>query len=83
MVFYMSYKSQQLNRVAENLYRNGNNVYVAKLKRGGRIHKKNLDTTDFALAKRKLRDFEDEVERKKATGVSKMLFSELKERWLE
>jgi integrase len=79
----MSYKSQQLNRVAENLYRDGNDVYVAKLKRGGKIHKKSLDTNDFALAKRKLRDFEDEVERKKAAGVSKMLFSELKERWLE
>jgi hypothetical protein len=50
------------------------------LKRGGRIHKRNLDAPDFALTKRKLGDFEDEVERKKASGVSKMLFTELEER---
>jgi hypothetical protein len=50
--------------------RDGNDGCVAKLKRGRKFHERNLDTTDFALAKRKLREFEDEVERKKASGAS-------------
>lgn len=83
MVFSMDYRSQQLNRVAENLFRDGNDVCVAKLKRGGKVHKKKLGTTDFALAKRKLREFEDEVERKRASRGTKMLYSELEAHWLE
>ena len=59
----MSYKSQILTKVAENLYRNGNGKYVARIMRNGRAHKKVFKTTDLAIARRSLREYESKVER--------------------
>jgi integrase len=78
----MSYET--LNQVAENLYRKttgrAEGRYMARIKRGGRIHERTFDTTDLAIAKRMLRDFEKEVEGKTAVS-SDMTFEQLCERW--
>ena len=67
-----------------NLYRReASDVYYLLVKRKGRQFRRSLRTTDFALAKRRLREFESKAER--LTGVSAdrtMLFEELADRWL-
>lgn len=67
-----------------NLYRReATGVYYLLVKRKGRQFRRSLRTTDFALAKRRLREFESKAER--LTGVSadrRMLFEELADRWL-
>ena len=46
------------------LYRyNPSGFYFARVRYGGRLHRKTLETTDRALAKRRLADFRDELER--------------------
>jgi integrase len=76
-----AYASQQLTRVGENLYRNGNGTYYAKLKKHGRQYKKSLDTHDRQTAGRKLADFEKEVERQAGEGPD-LQFEEIAKKWL-
>jgi integrase len=78
-----TYKSRQRIRVAENLYRKGDDrdaKYKAVIKRDGRLHEKTFETTELAIAKRMLRDFEKEVEEKCAVS-SDLTFEQLCERW--
>jgi integrase len=67
-----------------NLYRReASDVYYLLVKRKGRQFRRSLRTTDFALAKRRLREFEGKAER--LTGVRAdrtILFEELGDRWL-
>src|ERR1700760_489309 len=50
-------------RVAECLYRNGNSgTFYALLKRRGKQIKRSLGTKELAVARRKLRDFQNEVQ---------------------
>ncbi|MHB8523334.1 MAG: tyrosine-type recombinase/integrase [Limisphaerales bacterium] len=72
------------NRVGENLYRlESSGVYYALFKRGGKQIRKSLKTTDPALARRRLAEHRQRVDRLNQTkGASKITFSELAERWL-
>jgi integrase len=46
------------------LYRyNPSGQYFARVRYAGKLHRRKLDTTDFELAKRKLRDFKRDIER--------------------
>jgi integrase len=54
-------KNGVLRRVDESLYRySSNSVYYARIKTDGKEIKRSLETTDRALAQRKLRAFRDE-----------------------
>ena len=50
------------------LYRyNPSGQYFARVRFGGKLYRKKLETTDLALAKRKLRSFKDDLERTDAS----------------
>ena len=50
------------------LYRyNPSGQYFARVRFRGKLYRRKLETGDLALAKRKLRDFKDELERTDAT----------------
>jgi integrase len=50
------------------LYRyNPSGQYFARVRFGGKLYRRKLETDDLALAKRKLRDFKDDLERTDAT----------------
>jgi integrase len=70
-----------LTKVAECLYRNGHGTYFALLKVRGKQIKRSLNTTDAALARRRLAEF-----RTKVSGLAgeerSMTFDHLAERWL-
>ena len=68
--------------MAECLYRySRNGVYYARIKRGGKETKCSLRTTDRALAKRKLRDFQDE-QRQIDPSRGNLTLAQLCDRWL-
>jgi hypothetical protein len=78
----MAFKSHDLKRVAENLFRDGNDGYVAKIKRGGKIHRKRWvqltfyqQSGNYGSLRRK--------SNAKVLGEPKILFDELGARWLE
>ena len=74
--------SQVLTRVSECLYRNGHGAYYAIVKVQGKQIKRSLRTLDALLAKRRLAEFRQKVER--LTGTEKgLLFEDLTKRWLE
>ena len=50
----MPKKSQEFNKVAECLYRNGNRLYHALVKVNGKQIRRSLKTNDLAIAKRRL-----------------------------
>ena len=50
----MPKKSQEFNKVAECLYRNGNRLYYALVKVNGKQIRRSLKTNDLAIAKRRL-----------------------------
>ena len=77
-----AYKSQQLNRVGDNLYRNGEDVYYARLHHKGKSYKKCLDTHDRKTAERKLADFEKQIERR-SVETPDLLYQDLQTKWLE
>ena len=56
-------KSQELKRVGECLYRNGNKVYYALIRVNGKQVRRALKTTDLGTAKRRLADFRAKAER--------------------
>jgi len=78
----MSYQSQNLNRVADNLYRTGEGTYFARVYFNGKNFKKSLETHDRKLADRKLADFIKQIESKEAETPD-LLFQDLATRWLE
>ena len=75
------YASQRLRYVAENLYRNENDVYYVKMKKHGKQYKQSLDTHDRKTADRKLTEFEKKVERE-ADEMPDVLFEDHAETWL-
>lgn len=59
----MKTKSDPRKRVAEGLYRNTTSgLYSAHFRCGSRVIKQSLETTELAVAKRKLRDLRNEAE---------------------
>ena len=77
----MKYASQTFTRVSENLFKTEAGVYYGRLKKAGKVHKKKL-SDDFVTAKRKLREFEAEVENK-GTLSPDILFQHIAEEWLQ
>jgi integrase len=67
-----------------NLYRRENTgVYYLRVKRTDREFRRSLRTTDFALAKRRLHEFEGKASRLQGIESDKgLLFEDLAERWL-
>lgn len=76
-------KSQILQRVGECLYRNGNKIYFALVKVGGKQIKKSLQTDDLALAKRRLAEFRAKAERLGGKESGNVRFEELTAMWME
>lgn len=75
---------QTLAKVAENLYRNNSSgTYYVWVKRSGKQIKRSLKTSDLALAKRRLREFRDKVDRTDPKmGKVKISFNEVAAAWL-
>jgi integrase len=67
-----------------NLYRRqSTGVYYLRVKRRAKEFRRSLRTADFALAKRRLREFEAKASRLTgAAGDKGLLFEELSEQWL-
>ena len=76
-------KSQELHRVAECLYRNGNGNYVALVKVKGKQIKKTLNTKDRQLANRRLAELREKAQRLHGAENRNIRFDELAEMWLE
>ena len=69
--------SPSFEKIAECLYRNpSSRVYYALVKVKGKQHKRSLKTKDLAEAKRKLRDYRDELE-VTAPGAGKVTVREV------
>jgi integrase len=78
----MPQKSQEFNKVAECLYRNGNRLYYALVKVNGKQIRRSLKTTDLAIAKRRLVEFRAKAERLEGEENRNIRFEELAEEWL-
>jgi integrase len=76
-----TYKSQKLERVADNLYRNGEDMYYARVFKNGKQHKKCLNTHDPKTAARSLTDFIRQLERE-AVELPDITFDDLADKWL-
>ena len=68
--------------MGECLYRNGNKIYSALLKVGGKQIKRSLKTSDLALAKRRLAELREKAKRQTDKGNRNIRFEELAEMWL-
>jgi len=79
----MSQKSQELHRVAECLYRNGNGKYVALVNVKGKQIKKSLKTNDRQLANRRLAELREKAQRLHGAENRNIRFEDLAEMWLE
>jgi integrase len=79
----MAYKSQQLKRVGECLYRNGRKTYFALIKVSGKQIKRSLRTDDLAIAKRRLAELRDKAVRLRGKESRNIRFEELTADWLE
>jgi len=74
---------QRFKKVGPNLYRDAAGRYYLLVKRGGKQFRRSLKTTDAALAKRRLREFQNQTGRLNTDGTnSSIRFNELAERWL-
>src|SRR5207245_9861049 len=74
---------KRFRKVAPNLYRDAAGRYYLLVKRGGKQFRRSLKTTDAALAKRRLREFQNQAGRLTTDGTnSSIRFNELAERWL-
>jgi integrase len=74
--------SHELKRVGECLYRaQSSNIYYALFKRHGRQVKRSLKTTDFALAKRRLKEILEQAEPLAAANAAKIPFDEVALKW--
>ena len=78
----MPKKSQEFNKVAECLYRNGNRLYYALVKVNGKQIRRSLKTTDLAIAKRRLVEFRAKAERLDGEENRNIRFEELADEWL-
>lgn len=73
-----------LKKVGPNLYRSTNGTYYLLVKRGGKQFRRSLRTTDAALAKRRLREFQDRVTKLSVEGDNRNLrFEDLANQWLD
>lgn len=79
----MAQKSQELKKVGECLYRNGNKVYFALIKVSGKQIKRSLKTDDVAIAKRRLAELRAKAERLHGKENRNIRFEELAESWME
>lgn len=76
-------KSQFLKKVGPNLYRTDSGIYYLLVKRGGKQFRRSLKTKDPALAKRRLREFQEQAGRLVGgEGNQGLRFEDLTERWL-
>jgi integrase len=74
---------KRFKKVGPNLYRDPVGRYYLLVKRGGKQFRRSLKTTDAALAKRRLREFQTRAGRLTTDGTnSSIRFNELAERWL-
>jgi integrase len=75
---------KKITRVPNLYRRQATRVYYLRVKRTGREFRRSLRTTDFALAKRRLRDFEGKASRLQGVETDRhLLFEDLSKRWLE
>ena len=75
---------KKITRVPNLYRRQATGVYYLRVKRLGREFRRSLRTTDFALAKRRLREFEGKASRLQGIETDKrLLFEDLSKRWLE
>lgn len=73
----------KLRKVASNLFRlEPYGTYYGQTRRNGKLIRESLKTSDYELAKRKLRDFLDRVA-KMTPGLGKLTFAQLLTRWRE
>src|SRR6266403_167091 len=76
-------KNGVLHRVGESLYRySSNGVYYARIKTGGKEIRRSLETTDRALAKRRLADLRDR-QRQIDRSQGRVTLAELCDRYLK
>ncbi len=74
---------KRFKKVGPNLYRDGSGRYYAFVKKSGKQFRRSLKTTDAPLAKRRLREFQNQAGRLTTDGTnSSIRFNELAERWL-
>jgi integrase len=77
------HNGKRFKKVGPNLYRDSVGRYYLLVKRGGKQFRRSLKTTDAALAKRRLREFQNQAGRLTTDGTnSSIRFNELAERWL-
>jgi integrase len=75
---------KKITRVPNLYRRQATGVYYLRVKRTGREFRRSLRTMDFALAKRRLREFEEKASRLQGVETDKrLLFDDLSKRWLE
>jgi integrase len=75
---------KRFKKVAPNLYRDAAGRYYLLVKRAGKQFRRSLKTSDPALAKRRLRDFQDRAGRLASDGTgSSVRFDDLANRWLD
>jgi integrase len=74
---------KRFKKVGPNLYRDAVGRYYVFAKKGGKQFRRSLKTTDAALAKRRLLEFQNQAGRLNTDGTnSSIRFNELAERWL-
>ena len=77
-------ESQFLKKVGPNLYRSKAGTYYLLVKRAGKQFRRSLKTNDLALARRRLRDFQDKAGRLSTDGDGRNIkFKDLAVRWLD
>jgi integrase len=75
---------RRFKKVGPNLYRDAAGRYYLLVKRSGKQFRRSLNTSDAALAKRRLRDFQDRAGRLASDGTqSSIRFEDLAKRWLD
>jgi hypothetical protein len=75
-------KEVYLKKVGPNLYRTTSGIYYLLVKRGGKQFRRSLRTTDQALARRRLREFQDGAARLTNDSNDRILrFEEISARW--
>ena len=77
------HNGKRFKKVGPNLYRDSVGRYYLLVKRGGKQFRRSLKTMDAGLAKRRLREFQNQAGRLTTDGTnSSIRFNELAERWL-
>ncbi|MEX0325393.1 MAG: tyrosine-type recombinase/integrase [Puniceicoccaceae bacterium] len=80
-----SYAQTTLTKVSENIYRSvSSGVYYALVKKTGKQIKRSMKTRDPQLARRRLREFQEQIEKVELqSGRTHVTFDETAARWLE